>query len=90
MQINHNLTGIEILIDCTTDEAKEALKLARGVYDDGITFEINSYVVLCRNGCPGLGVAQDHNPSRNQDFTVASGDRYLYPYIRPGDFGLLS
>lgn len=45
VQINHNLTGIEILIDCTTDEAKEALKLARGVYDDGITFEINSYVV---------------------------------------------
>ena len=42
--INHTATGIDILIDCTTAEAKEALKLARGVFDDGITFEIHSYV----------------------------------------------
>ena len=42
--INHTATGIDILIDCTTTEAKEALKLARGVFDDGITFEIHSYV----------------------------------------------
>ena len=26
------------------DDAKEALKLARGIFDDGITFEIHSYV----------------------------------------------
>lgn len=44
VEINHTATGIDILIDCTTTEAKEALKLARGVFDDGITFEIHSYV----------------------------------------------
>lgn len=44
VEINHTATGIDILIDCTTAEAKEALKLARGVFDDGITFEIHSYV----------------------------------------------
>lgn len=44
VKINHTATGIDILIDCTTAEAKEALKLARGVFDDGITFEIHSYV----------------------------------------------
>lgn len=44
VEINHTDTGIDILIDCTTAEAKEALKLARGVFDDGITFEIHSYV----------------------------------------------
>lgn len=43
VKINHTATGIDILIDCTTAEAKEALKLARGVFDDGITFEIHSY-----------------------------------------------
>ena len=44
VEIDHTATGIDILIDCTTAEAKEALKLARGVFDDGITFEIHSYV----------------------------------------------
>lgn len=44
VEINHTATGIDILIDCTTADAKEALKLARGVFDDGITFEIHSYV----------------------------------------------
>lgn len=44
VEINHTDTGIDILIDCTTADAKEALKLARGVFDDGITFEIHSYV----------------------------------------------
>lgn len=44
VEINHTTLGIDILIDCTTAEAKEALKLARGVFDDGITFEIHSYV----------------------------------------------
>ena len=44
VEINHTATGYDILIDCTTAEAKEALKLARGVFDDGITFEIHSYV----------------------------------------------
>ncbi len=44
VEINHTATGIDILIDCTTAEAKEALKLARGVFDDGITFEIHSYI----------------------------------------------
>ena len=44
VEINHTATGIDILIDCTPAEAKEALKLARGVFDDGITFEIHSYV----------------------------------------------
>ncbi len=42
VEINHSDAGIEILIagkDCA-----EALKHARGVYDDGITFEIHSYV----------------------------------------------
>lgn len=44
VEIKHEAAGIDILIDCTTDEAKAALKLARGVFDDGITFEIHSYV----------------------------------------------
>ena len=44
VEIKHSAAGIDILIDCTTDEAKAALKLARGVFDDGITFEIHSYV----------------------------------------------
>lgn len=44
VEINHTATGIDILIDCATADAKEALKLARGVFDDGITFEIHSYV----------------------------------------------
>lgn len=44
VEINHTDTGIDILIDCTTADAKEALKLARGVFGDGITFEIHSYV----------------------------------------------
>ena len=44
VEIDHTATGIDILIDCTTADAKEALKLARGVFDDGITFEIHSYV----------------------------------------------
>lgn len=44
VEIKHTATGIDILIDCTTADAKEALKLARGVFDDGITFEIHSYV----------------------------------------------
>ena len=44
VEINHTATGIDILIDCTTADAKEALKSARGVFDDGITFEIHSYV----------------------------------------------
>ena len=44
VEINHSAAGIDILIDCTTDEAKAALKLARGVFADGITFEIHSYV----------------------------------------------
>lgn len=30
--------------EITLAEAKEALKLARGIFDDGITFEIHSYV----------------------------------------------
>lgn len=44
VEIRHSATGIDIYIDCSTDDAKEALKLARGVYDDGITFEIHTYV----------------------------------------------
>lgn len=44
VEVKHTSAGIDILIDCTTTEAKEALKLARGVFDDGITFEIHSYV----------------------------------------------
>lgn len=44
VEINHSATGIDILIDCTTADAKDALKLARGVFDDGITFEIHNYV----------------------------------------------
>lgn len=42
IQINHTATGIEILIGGA--ELSEALKAARGVYDDGLTFEIHSYV----------------------------------------------
>lgn len=40
--INHTETGIEILIDGAS--CAPALKAARAVYDDGITFEIHSYV----------------------------------------------
>lgn len=42
VQVNHKTDGIEILIagaDCAA-----ALRDARGVYDDGITFEIHSYL----------------------------------------------
>lgn len=42
VRINRADNGIEILIDGTT--CKEALKLAREKYDDGITFEIHNYV----------------------------------------------
>lgn len=43
VQVNHKSNGIEILIagaDCA-----EALRFARGIYDDGITFEIHSYLI---------------------------------------------
>ena len=40
--INHKEDGIEILIEGST--CAEALKKARELYDDGITFEINSYI----------------------------------------------
>lgn len=40
--INHTTEGIEILIEGTM--CKEALKVARAVYNDGLTFEIHSYV----------------------------------------------
>lgn len=40
--IKHKLEGIEILIDGT--QCKDALKVARAVYGDGITFEIHNYV----------------------------------------------
>lgn len=42
VQVNHKSNGIEILLagaDCA-----EALRYARGIYDDGITFEIHSYL----------------------------------------------
>lgn len=42
VEINHKTDGIEILI--AGAECKEALKAARGIYDDGLTFEIHSYV----------------------------------------------
>lgn len=42
VRINHTATGIEILLGGA--ELAEALKVARGVYDDGLTFEIHSYV----------------------------------------------
>ena len=40
--INHKMEGIEILIEGT--QCKDALKVARAVYDDGLTFEIHNYV----------------------------------------------
>lgn len=40
--VNHKANGIEILIEGST--CAEALKLAREIYDDGITFEIHSYI----------------------------------------------
>lgn len=40
--LNHTKQGIEILIDGT--QCKEALKVARALYGDGLTFEIHSYV----------------------------------------------
>ena len=40
--INHTKAGIEILIEGT--QCKDALKVARAVYADGLTFEIHSYV----------------------------------------------
>lgn len=47
VRINRADKGIEILIDGTT--CKEALKLAREKYDDGITFEIHNYVYAHAN-----------------------------------------
>lgn len=40
--IKHQIEGIEILINGT--ECKDALKVAREKYDDGITFEIHNYI----------------------------------------------
>lgn len=40
--VTHKVDGIEILIEGNT--CAEALKLAREIYDDGITFEIFSYI----------------------------------------------
>lgn len=40
--VTHKVNGIEILIEGST--CAEALKLAREIYDDGITFEIHSYI----------------------------------------------
>lgn len=40
--VTHKANGIEILIEGST--CAEALKLAREIYDDGITFEIHSYI----------------------------------------------
>ena len=40
--INHTTQGIEILIEGT--KCKEALKVARAVYADGLTFEIHNYI----------------------------------------------
>lgn len=42
VQINHTVDGIEILIDGAS--CADALKAARGIYNDGLTFEIHSYV----------------------------------------------
>jgi hypothetical protein len=42
VQVNHLPDGIEILIEGST--CAEALKEARRLYDDGITFEIFSYI----------------------------------------------
>lgn len=42
VQVNHRPDGIEILLagaDCA-----EALRYARGIYDDGLTFEVHSYL----------------------------------------------
>ena len=44
VRINRVNEGVEILIDGTL--CKEALKLAREKYDDGITFEIHNYVYV--------------------------------------------
>jgi len=44
IQIKHQKGGIEILIEGNNDQMKEALKRARECYDDGVTFEIHSYV----------------------------------------------
>lgn len=42
VQVNHQKNGIEILLEGA--ECAKALRHARGVYDDGITFEIHSYL----------------------------------------------
>lgn len=42
VQVNHKADGIEMLIEGA--ECAQALKHARGIYDDGITFEIHSYI----------------------------------------------
>ncbi len=42
VQVNHKPDGIEMLIEGA--ECAKALRHARGVYDDGITFEIHSYI----------------------------------------------
>ena len=44
VRINRSDEGIEILIDGT--QCKEALKLAREKYDDGLTFEIHNYIYM--------------------------------------------
>lgn len=40
--VNHTAAGIEILIEGS--KCAEALRAARGIYDDGITFEIHTYL----------------------------------------------
>ena len=59
VEIKHEAAGIDILIDCTTDEAKAALKLARGVFADGITFR------------PDMELAENRQAALHQDLAVA-------------------
>lgn len=43
VQVNHKADGIEILVGGAN--CAEALRYARGIYNDGITFEIHSYLI---------------------------------------------
>lgn len=46
VQVNHKSEGIEVLL--AGADSKEALRYARGIYADGITFEIHSYIIPTR------------------------------------------
>lgn len=77
--VTHKTDGIEILIEGST--CAEALKLAREIYDDGITFEIHSYIYSSVSPATVWGWLQNTECAQTS-FTgwPKSGDCCTYTY----------